>query len=728
MPMKRRRSHIHIPADQSRTEEPYRPHPGRGDGKNPGRPEIGRAAHGRGLTASIEKASTHAERRRREAGFEVSGAKPGIYLEIHSFPGFDLKTASLESKRAKDPHQHIELVAVSKRTSRQESGSSVTTQHATVFVPEGKTRHFLNQLEKYALETPKKPREIRHEDVYDRIAEIRLATLRALWTDSFEAFPENEETRIWWEIWLRRTDGDELARFHEYAELVHIRLGNRRIQFDDRIVILAYASARQLSMSVDVLSDLAELRRAKEAATFFVDQSPREQAEWVDELAGRTRHADENSPAVCLLDTGVNRGHPLIESSLPASDCHAVDVEWGTHDHEGHGTEMAGLALYGDLTPALATQEPIHLRHGLESVKILPPRGSNDPDLYGALTAEAVSRPEISAPLRRRTFSMAVTAPDSRDRGQPTSWSSAIDALAAGRSFDASSKGLIYLDDDLPHRRLFVLSAGNVDGASLETEHLDRSDTEPVHDPAQAWNALTVGASTEKAMVTDAQWNGWSPVASPGQLSPWSTTSVTFANQWPNKPDIVMEGGNVVQNAAGETDYPCDDLCLLTTHYRPNEKLLVSTLATSPAATQVARMAGSISAVYPDLWPETVRGLLVHSAEWTPAMKTCFDQNDGKTARARLLRRYGFGVPSLERALRSAENAVTLLVQDSIRPFSDGKMQEIHFHDLPWPRDVLASLGEISVRLRVTLSEEIDTDIWTPIANQVGIPITIESE
>jgi hypothetical protein len=68
------------------------------------------------------------------------------------------------------------------------------------------------------------------------------------------------------------------------------------------------------------------------------------------------------------------------------------------------------------------------------------------------------------------------------------------------------------------------------------------------------------------------------------------------------------------------------------------------------------------------------------------------------------VRRYGFGVPHLNRALRSAGDALTLIAQDSIRPFADGKMREMHFYELPWPREILQSLGETPVRLRVTLS------------------------
>lgn len=70
----------------------------------------------------------------------------------------------------------------------------------------------------------------------------------------------------------------------------------------------------------------------------------------------------------------------------------------------------------------------------------------------------------------------------------------------------------------------------------------------------------------------------------------------------------------------------------------------------------------------------------------------------------RLVRRYGFGVPSLERALRSANDALTLVVQARLHPFKDRKMREMHLHALPWPREALHELGEAEVRLRVTLS------------------------
>ena len=151
---------------------------------------------------------------------------------------------------------------------------------------------------------------------------------------------------------------------------------------------------------------------------------------------------------------------------------------------------MAGIAIFNDLGQTLVSSDPVTIETRLESVKILPPTGSNDPELYGALTAEATSLVEITAPTRPRTFALAVTAavvpPDTDDRtvvlGEPTSWSATVDALAAGRAVATSADGLVYIDEpgDGP-RRLFLVAAGNV-RHPLDLDHLNRSDVEPVED------------------------------------------------------------------------------------------------------------------------------------------------------------------------------------------------------------------------------------------------------
>ncbi len=698
----RNRKHILVPGPP--TAEQYRPH-GRKINATKLAPPISRAKHGEELKQALKAAVVEANNRREESGIQIHGAVPGLYVQFESQPGAPLQVTSLE-----DARQGIEVVAVSHTKSDEPEPRRI--ERATVFVPDGKVKHFLERFETYSKTTPKKAGERRHEEMIDPVATLRLATLRGLWTDTVEAYPEDNES-IWWEVWLRRQDGNELDRLLEFTGAMDIDVAVRRLMFHDRIVTLVRSTPSQLAASIDVLNDVAEVRKAKETAGTFVDMGPKEQGEWTKELRDRITPPSIDAPAVCVLDTGVSRGHPLLDLALAEEDAHAVDPVWGGHDNGGgpsmmgHGTEMAGLALYGDLTSLLAGSDTVTLQHRLESVKILPPHGfpGNPPDLYGAVTAEAASRVEMQAPSRRRTFSLSIAATDERDRGQPTSWSAAIDALAAGRSFDSRTQGLEYLDERRDAaQRLFVLCAGNIHDSALSVDHLDRSDTDPIHDPGQAWNALTVGALTEKAVISDPEWASWQPVAQPGELSPWSTTGVTFADAWPLKPDVVFEGGNVAVSAEGAVDYPCPELSLLSTHFKPALKSFVLSWATSAATAQAARLATLISAEYPAYWPETLRALVVHSAEWSARMQTHLHGASGKRARVKLVQRYGFGVPSTERALRSADDALTLVAQSSIRPFAQGKMRELHFFDLPWPRDVLAELGATQVRLRITLS------------------------
>ena len=689
------RNRRHLIVRRQPRAEPYTPH-----GKAIPPREIpapkNRAYHATRLKAALLRADRDVKKEREEQGVIVHGAEPGLYVQFESQPGLELKLESLE-----DRVSGIELVAV-----QDVERGSQKIQLATVFIPDGKLKRLVKKIEDYASKKTAKgvPR---HKDLIDRIAALQRATLRALWTDTEDTWPAETET-IWWEVWLRRHDGEELARLVDFAGQLNLPVGERRLAFVDRIVVLVRAKSAQLATSLEVLNDVAEVRRAKETPGFFASLTKLDVADWIADLRKRTTPPAKTAPAVCVLDTGVNRGHPLLDLVIDEDDAMSVDASWGAHDdgggtgNMGHGTEMAGLAAYGDLAPALASKTPIVMRHRIESVKILPPKGKNRQELYGAITAQAVALPEINAATRPRTFSLAVTATDQRDRGQPTAWSAAIDALAAGRSFDETSQGLVYVDEpDQNPPRLFVVSAGNHDNLGLA--HLDRSDLEPVHDPAHAWNALTVGAFTDMAVIRDPTLANWAPVSRPGDLAPWTTTSVLFQEMWPIKPDVVFEGGNAGHDGKNFSD-GIPDLSLLTTHYKPASDPFSYAYATSAATAQVARMAAIVSADYPGMWPETVRALIVHSARWTRAMQAHLVGNSQKHARVKLARRYGTGVPSLDRARHSANDALTLIVESAIHPLAAGKMNEMHLHELPWPKTVLEQLGQTPVQLRVTLS------------------------
>lgn len=689
----------HIVVGAPATVESYRPALLGRAGNAPPSPSD-RVAHGEHLSERLGSAFDEAKSRRSsEREIEVEGTIDGIYVEFESIPDFELALSSLEPRTSR---VHPELRAVRNVTVEDE-----VVQLATVFVPDQQVSAFLDKFEQYATEHTHLGNP-RHRNLVERIADLRLATLEAFWTDGAELFPSPDES-AWWELWLRERNGAE-ERIASFAEQANVLIGPSRLVIAERRVVLVRATARQLSSAIGVLDDLAELRHPTTAAQPLADWPPADQRGFVDDLVGRLDQPPLEAPAICLLDTGIDAGHPLISLALPPSDAHACDPQWGTADRRGHGTQMAGVALYDDLGRALLSQQPMALARRLESVKILPNHGFNDERLYAALTAQAVSLPEIARPACDRVFVVAVSAISSNDGtdselGQPTGWSAALDALAAGQAIDAAGDGIVtILDDEQNSERLFVVSAGNV-RPPYESEHISRSDIEPVEDPGQAWNVVTVGASTElQDLSSEADFSGWSPLAPRGELSPFSRTSVGFKRQWPHKPDVVSEGGNAALSPEKTAVDTPGALGMLTTRSTAlGGRLLTTMTGTSPAAAAVAGIAADLQAGYPDFWPETIRALIVQSARWSPRMLTGVPGNRKRDHELRV-RRYGWGVPSRERALRSADDAVTLIVQGTIHPFLDGKMREMHLHDLPWPAAVLAGLADTEVQLRIALS------------------------
>jgi hypothetical protein len=265
-------------------------------------------------------------------------------------------------------------------------------------------------------------------------------------------------------------------------------------------------------------------------------------------------------------------------------------------------------------------------------VKLLPPDDfdATEPGDYGAITQAAVALPEIAAPERPRVYCMAITN-DNVSGARPSLWSAAIDQSAAGKMPG---------DGEGAPRRLFVLSAGNTQ-AVLETARWHGQDAYPAEDPSQAWNALTIGGYTDLVDVSDRGYEDWAPMADAGSLSPHSRTSVGWMpGRAPFKPELVLEGGNRGVSPSGLHLTNLDSLGVLSTG-RDMGRPLVPFAATSAATGQAARMAARLAAEHPDYWPETIRALMVHSAEYTEPMRRAFESESQLRERYAIVRRFG---------------------------------------------------------------------------------------
>lgn len=694
-------SHLLV-QDRSSDEEFRR----RGGRPNPRvRPVEDRAGHGGERLSELQSAFSSSDGARREQLTEDELRALGTIVTLEGDdPAYPLKLDTLQqlTSHRDSRRKRPKWLLLSVLPADQEAG---TPERATVWVSDEYRAKFLQLFEDFLAKESAtgKPR---NNELIANTARIRSTILLDLWQSEG---PPPEGEKAWWEVWLR-PDGDGPDLLRRFAESLGLGVSARLLRLVDRDVMWVESTWAQLQVLPFTAVPVAEIRRP-EFIDSIEDLSGEEQGEYVNDLAKRLEPADELQPAVCHLDTGVARTHVFLEESLAPQDLHTV-IGTSGFDQDGHGTRMAGVALLGDAMDAyLLGTFQVPLRHRLESVRILPAKGEkpHNPLAYGDVTAQAVSLPEITA-TRRRTFCMPVsTASDTpTNPGQPTLWSATVDALAVGASVVRDGDELRLLAaPDTSTARLLVVSAGNVD--TFVADHLSESDTAAIRDPGQAWNALTVGAYTDRgARPADPAYAGWSAVAQTGDLSPHSRTSLPFGvRPWPIKPDIVMEGGNVLHDGASMFEPSHAALSLRTTGHA-NDQALAAANATSAATAQAARLAALVMATYPEYWPETVRALLVHAAEWTPVMRKKLDvaRQRGLQAQQLLLRRYGWGAPTEERVLFSSDQAVTLVVQDQFTPFdgTEFKVPSFRLHDLPWPGEVLQGVGASSVTLRVTLS------------------------
>lgn len=647
-----------------------------------------RAMHGNRLLRQLDSVWEGDEQ--QKAMFAAIKERQGTYIEFKGAENCDLLSKSLENVT-----QGIRLL----NFRNEIADDGVKVQAATVFVPTGKENYFNQKIQEY-LEQDTSGGKAKNKPLVESIETIKLAVVSSFWIGDVNNIPT--ETPVWCEFWLRTEPSEEKAvadQFYGLCDRLQISHKDTCIMFPEKVVVLAKTNNVGIQNLLNESGSVAEIRRAPEVASFYTKMSANEAKEWMLDLQGRLVVGNSNV-YVCVLDTGVNYSHPLLSNVLASKHVQSAKVEWGIDDRDGHGTEMAGLCEYFDLEPLLSGVQTVEINHKLESVKILPYDGSNhDPDLYGAITADAVSMAEIANPGVKRVYCMAVTANKyvTRD-GAPSSWSAELDSVIAG------------VMDGI--QKLYVVSAGNVLLQELEDGTYPSANiTHSVEDPGQSWNAITVGAYSNRIEIDGKIFKGWNPVADVGELCPFSSTSLTWDSKWPIKPEILMDGGNAITD--GTNMDICDDVSILTTNRDVMISPLTTSNATSAASAQAAYMAAELMSAYPNLWEESIRALIIHSAQWTEQMKAQFCMDSKKSSGIRsLLRCCGYGIADLDRAKSSADNSVNMIIQAELQPYCkrDGsyKMKDMHLHEIPWPSELLQSLGNAEVSMKVTLSYYIE--------------------
>ena len=527
------------------------------------------------------------------------------------------------------------------------------------------------------------------------ISSIEAVVARSLYSENDPSgyFPARDTEAKWLELWLVRTRAKVVE---ELCDQHGIKLDEQRLTFHDRIVVLARLSPKQLVDS-HLINLIAEICMPTFSITQLHGMPGYEQNQLLSGVQERLL-LPESRIRVALIDSGIQRGHPLLNSVVKDEDLYDVDDEDGLDDRD-HGTGMASLILYGaDLERIVSSGDPVLPAARLESVKtVLPlveePATSSDPKLLGLRTALAFGLLPTLPGGERRVFVSSISRNSKSKSGAPDSYSATLDLLAFGGSPVEGSPS--------SGSRFIIQSAGN------STVGEPRTHLEP---PAQAWNPLIVGACTKRPV------KGVEPgrhLSAAGTLSPSSSHGLKYEPKYALKPDVVMEGGNAERTELGDIE-KSPECMLLAASSRYPQQFLALFDGTSAAAGLAGHLAAKIWARYPEISPESVRALIVNSAEWTDEMLAAYRPNRKQDGYTELVQQCGMGAPNPYLAVDSTQQFITLLYEDRLVPFvPPRKDQKQQFHEfqviqLPWPVDELRAYPEYKAEIRVTLSHFIE--------------------
>lgn len=331
----------------------------------------------------------------------------------------------------------------------------------------------------------------------------------------------------------------------------------------------------------------------------------------------------ENSPTVCVIDSGVAEDHPLLQGVIDEVADFTEKTENG-FDNEGHGTFVTGLVAYGGSFHNEIQQPDIKVI----AAKVLD-KDSDPIDLERIL-------PKVVKRFHKETkiFNMSISK-DSCCKPLDTELASKIDELE--REYDV----------------VFCIPTGNIGLNDIEKfinngepypSYLDKAES-LLFQPGEACNAITVGSLARKESSTS--------LAEQNAPSPFTRRGPTPEGRI--KPDFVEFDGNVgyVKRPNGFHDYEDENISTISLSSSFEGDYITTENGTSFTAPLIARYAAKIIQKFPKASPNLVKALLINSVA-----SGHLSRND-----KRIL---GHGNPILKNALYSNPYKVTYYLESFV--------------------------------------------------------------
>lgn len=398
---------------------------------------------------------------------------------------------------------------------------------------------------------------------------------------------------------------------------------------------------------------------------------------------------DETSPTICVIDSGIQENHKFLEKAiqkhLSKSFLPLDPLTFDGVKNGGHGTRVAGCVLFGNHIPKIGKHQYIAK---LANARVLDQTNSMPRELYPPALMKAVqSHYEKDC----KVFQLSINSRKSLRRVHMSDWASTIDQL----NFETDS--------------LFVISTGNINRETNFSDtnypsvkqHLIQGRQYPkyyqeqsakIANPAQSAFSLTVGSICLNDF-DDPDWKSF------GKLNEPSAFTRSGPGIWGMvKPDVVEYGGDFVHEKNLSPN--------ITTSELTNPETVRSTAGamsaigrdkegTSFSAPKVTHTIAHILNQWPNANSLFIRSLVAQSARW-PEVSLDLSQTQK-------LELFGYGLPSLERALDNTSSRITFYREGNISP----KKAEVYNIAIPeelrGPGDSYNYLIEVSLSYKARI-------------------------
>lgn len=403
-----------------------------------------------------------------------------------------------------------------------------------------------------------------------------------------------------------------------------------------------------------------------------IDRRPEPAFEMLDVVRLDLGQLDVAAPAredlvgVLVVDSGVMQRHPLLGPALGDAqvfpDALRQRIIGGAEDGDerqgGHGTAVAGIAVYNDVGQCIGERR-FEASARLFSARVTDDENQFDEDELVEHQLEGAVEHFLAnyATVKVINISLGDETMVSADGRYQFRLAAAIDELAYR-----------YRDREI----IFVVSAGNYFPQDLNAEDIRRQyptylldAAARVINPATAALAVTVGGVSYGAgrLQNRGQRDTDSLVAGErGWPSPFTRTGWGIGGSV--KPDFVDFAGDLrfergrIPNVAAHAGVPSTAKDFAP----PNGRLFRTVAGTSFAAPRVANLAAQLFREFPGASSNLIRALIASSARIPDSRPEQFANGDPWDEE--ILRVYGYGQPNFEQARWSAQNSV-LLVEDS---------------------------------------------------------------